>query len=30
MYALYLQRIDHYRAHPPGVDWDGVTSFGTK
>jgi adenylate cyclase len=30
LYALYLQRIDHYRAHPPGADWDGVTSFDTK
>ncbi|SFC96206.1 CHASE2 domain-containing protein [Massilia yuzhufengensis] len=30
LYALYLQRIAHYRAHPPGSEWDGVTSFDTK
>jgi adenylate cyclase len=30
LYPLYLERIAHYRAHPPGQDWDGVTSFDTK
>ncbi|GAB3378141.1 CHASE2 domain-containing protein [Massilia agri] len=30
LYALYLERIAHYRAHPPGVDWDGVTTFDSK
>jgi adenylate cyclase len=30
LYQLYLQRIDHYRAHPPGAGWDGVTTFDTK
>ena len=30
LYALYLQRIAHYREHPPGADWDGVTTFDTK
>ncbi len=30
LYTLYLERIDHYRAHSPGQDWDGVTSFDTK
>jgi adenylate cyclase len=30
LYALYLGRIAHYRAHPPGQEWDGVTSFDTK
>ncbi|WP_295994393.1 CHASE2 domain-containing protein [Rugamonas sp.] len=30
LYALYLTRIAHYRAHPPGPDWDGVTTFETK
>lgn len=30
LYDLYLQRIAHYRAHPPGTDWDGVTTFETK
>jgi adenylate cyclase len=30
LYALYLERIAHYRMHPPGPAWDGVTSFDTK
>jgi adenylate cyclase len=30
LYALYLERIAHYREHPPGADWDGVTTFETK
>ncbi|CAN7276933.1 CHASE2 domain-containing protein [Massilia sp. LjRoot122] len=30
LYALYRERIGHYRAHPPGQDWDGLTSFDTK
>ena len=30
LYLLYLERIAHYRAHPPGADWDGVTTFVTK
>jgi adenylate cyclase len=30
LYALYLQRIEHYRQHPPGEGWDGVTVFETK
>lgn len=30
LYRLYLDRIALYRAHPPGPDWDGVTSFDTK
>jgi adenylate cyclase len=30
LYALYLQRIAHYRAQPPGAGWDGVTTFDTK
>ena len=30
LYALYLERIAHYRRYPPGPDWDGVTSFETK
>lgn len=30
LYALYLQRTAHYRSHPPGADWDGVTTFETK
>jgi adenylate cyclase len=30
LYTLYLERIAHYRAHPPGANWDGVTTFDTK
>ncbi len=30
LYALYLERIAYYRNHPPGADWDGVTTFQTK
>jgi adenylate cyclase len=30
LYALYLRRIDQYRADPPGSGWDGVSSFDTK
>lgn len=30
LYKLYLERIEHYREHPPGPDWDGVTTFETK
>ncbi|WP_420476598.1 CHASE2 domain-containing protein [Noviherbaspirillum sp. ST9] len=30
LYTLYLQRIAHFREHPPGPDWDGVTTFETK
>ena len=30
LYTLYLERIAHYRDHPPGQDWDGVTTFDTK
>ncbi|ELX10053.1 adenylate cyclase 1 [Janthinobacterium sp. HH01] len=30
LYSLYTERITYYRAHPPGVDWDGVTTFETK
>jgi len=30
LYALYLERIAHYRASPPPADWDGVTTFETK
>ena len=27
---LYMRRIAEMRAHPPGKEWDGVTSFATK
>ncbi len=30
LYKLYHKRIDYYREHPPGADWDGVTTFETK
>lgn len=30
LYQLYLTRIAYYRSHPPGPDWDGVTTFETK
>lgn len=30
LYTLYTERIAHYRAHPPGAGWDGVTTFETK
>jgi adenylate cyclase len=30
LYRLYEERIAWYRAHPPGPDWDGVTTFDTK
>ncbi|TFW18349.1 CHASE2 domain-containing protein [Duganella callida] len=30
LYQLYVGRIAHYRAHPPGDQWDGVTTFETK
>ena len=30
LYALYLERIAFYRTHPPGAEWDGVTTFDTK
>lgn len=28
--ALYKGRMAELRAHPPGAEWDGVTSFTTK
>jgi len=28
--ALYLERIAHYQAHPPGDDWDGVWTMTSK
>jgi adenylate cyclase len=30
LYALYAGRVAHFRQHPPGPDWDGVTVFDTK
>ncbi len=30
LYAVYLERIAHYRNEAPGVDWDGSWKFDTK
>lgn len=30
LYKLYSTRIEYYRQHPPGANWDGVTTFETK
>jgi len=30
LYEIYLDDIADYRAHPPGPDWDGVTTYKTK
>ncbi|MET0267583.1 MAG: adenylate/guanylate cyclase domain-containing protein [Duganella sp.] len=30
LYALYAERVAHYRAQSPGAGWDGVTNFDTK
>jgi adenylate cyclase len=30
LYPLYLKRLSHLRAHPPGADWDGSFTFTTK
>lgn len=30
LYALYLERIAHFRRHPLPTDWDGVTTFEAK
>ncbi len=30
LYALYVERIRRFRAHPPPPDWDGVFTFDTK
>jgi adenylate cyclase len=30
LYRLYMERIAHFRAHPPGPNWDGVFIFTTK
>lgn len=30
LYALYLERVAYFREHPPGENWDGVTTFETK
>jgi adenylate cyclase len=30
LYQLYLDRVTHYRDHPPGRDWDGAFTFEHK
>jgi len=30
VYEMFLERIAHYRKHPPGEKWDGVWTFTTK
>ena len=30
LYALYISRIQQFRAKPPGGDWDGVFTHTTK
>ncbi|CAK0746422.1 adenylate cyclase [Gammaproteobacteria bacterium] len=30
LYSLYLERIEFFRANPPGKEWDGVFIFTTK
>jgi adenylate cyclase len=30
LYGLFIERITHYRAHPPGADWDGAWTFESK
>lgn len=30
LYALYLERVQDFKANPPGADWDAVATFLTK
>ena len=30
LYGIYIERIDHFRNHPPAADWDGVYVFESK
>jgi adenylate cyclase len=30
LYQLYVERVGYFRSHPPGENWDGVTTFDTK
>ncbi|MGH8622185.1 MAG: CHASE2 domain-containing protein, partial [Burkholderiales bacterium] len=30
LYESFIERIAHYRAHPPGAGWDGTWTFETK
>jgi adenylate cyclase len=30
LYGVYLKRVEYFRKHPPGSQWDGVFDFETK
>jgi len=30
LYEVFIERITHFRANPPGTDWDGAWNFETK
>jgi hypothetical protein len=30
LYRIFGEKINDYRANPPGSAWDGVTKFETK
>jgi adenylate cyclase len=30
LYRIYVERVAHLRANPPGPDWDGIWVFETK
>ena len=30
LYALYSERVAHFRREPPPAGWDGVTAFDEK
>ncbi|MDZ7736811.1 MAG: adenylate/guanylate cyclase domain-containing protein [Gammaproteobacteria bacterium] len=30
IYGIYIERIQHFRANPPGADWDGVFTHTSK
>jgi adenylate cyclase len=30
LYDVYIERIEYFRANPPGEGWDGVFTFKTK
>ena len=30
LYKVYVERVAHYRKHPPGKDWDGVYTHTSK
>jgi adenylate cyclase len=30
VYELFIERVAHLRAHPPGTEWDGAWTFEAK